>query len=319
MALKLDIYDDGGLLLTEAIRSGSELAKVASSKVKSAVVVDKTSAKFIDAEFALLEKRAGKVVGRYYPIADLGNSVASYFYFTQTKDALPESIREDVEGRLIGAMRKHGADIPSDEDVEKTAAPVVDEHIASVRTKAPAPKDHILVKGQVIGVSSEEHLQKLAEYVGSNANALSPVEKREVALQLAARGITPPDSLAKYAALDENPSRGYLYGRRRKLLEIHRPDAIKMLDDIQAIEDLEKQAVLLNKLDREVSMHGIPDAFITVFGKVEVPPTPAKVSQDKLEKIASVMGNRVSTLVSLGKASSLSDEHRRVLAAIMEE
>jgi hypothetical protein len=135
-----------------------------------------------------------------------------------------------------------------------------------------------------------------------------------------AAGVLPPGGLQKYASLDENPSRDFWYGKRLDFMRAHRPDAVRTLKDIHAIEDLEKQAALLDRLDSEVCFraHGVPDAYLTVFGTREKPEHP-RFDDATLEKVASVLGEDVADSLKSGHPDRLNEEQRRVVNLISEE
>jgi len=307
----LDQYDDGGRLLRE---SDSGLAKIASKK--KGVSVDKDNrTKFPDEEFALLRTKKGKVVGRFYPLVDLANSLVSYCYFLQTGKILEPKVRERVKNAILGALRGHGMPIPEQpETLEKTASAEFD--FPDVVEETNERVWSIEVRGVPVTYTDREQLEKLASSLNGKLPSLKPVERRSIALQLVVAGLEDlPDGLAKYASMNESPSRGYNYERRRKILKAHRPDAMRTLDDIESIEDLEKQAALLDQFDSTVHMRGTPDAFLSIFG--ERPAQKKELFSDEaLEKVASIMGPQVGRLVKSGKVGLLNTEQRRVLSEI---
>ena len=315
----LDYYDDGGELLSELLEE-SELAKVASRRMGDAVVVDKDDrVRFPDAEFALLRAEKGRSPERFFPVSDLSNTLASVAYFEKTASQLPPRIRDGVEARLIAAMRGHGLLIGGEDDnlpKEASAHEMFDEPVE----RAPALKhsNFIEIRGDRIGFSTDEQLEKVAHSFADQIGAMSALERRDVALQLKMHGADVPEPLAKYASTDENPSREFFIRRRRKFAETHRTDAVGALDEIAAIDDLEKQASALDMWDRQVRIQRIPDAFRTVFADVDAAPVEA-VPEEKLEKIAAIMGGNVRKMVERGKTSQLPAEARRVLSAITEE
>ena len=311
----LDFYDDGGALLEEF--AGEELAKVASAGMSSAVSVDKKDRVcFPDEEFALLKRASkGDDPDRFFSISDLPNTLTSMFYFMRTGDQLPPKVRAGVENRLTGALKEHGLEFDTEEDLSKAAS--VEDFDEPTRRERVAHENFIEVREQKIGFTTPEQLEKVASSVSGQIGALSPIERRDIALQLHMYGAEIPEPLAKYAAVDENPSRGYYIERRRKFAQTHRPDAVRTLEQIVAVEDLEKQAALLSRWDEEVSVRRIPDAFQTVFAKAERRERDI-VPEEKLEKVASIMGGEVRELVKQGRLGQLTDEHKRVLSVIME-
>lgn len=314
MSVVFDHCDDNGRLLQKIAASGSEIAKIARKKLSKGIKVRKSSG--LDEEFGLVVR--GKRKSRYFPLIDLPNALASFVYFQEVKDKLPKDLAEKIEAKILSALKKHGLSIPI--EVEKTASIVECGELPEESKPVPVPKhkNFLRVAGKSYGFTGRRQLEKLAESAASEACYMTPLERREVALQLVFLGVKPKGLLEKYASLEENPSREYWYNRRREILKTHRPDALGLLDEIERIDNLEVQASLLDRLDQETHIRKIPDAFCTVFGE----PVRAEESPDyddaTLEKVASVMGKKVAERIRSGGAKALSPEEARIFRLIME-
>ena len=229
-----DVYDDGGLILKNAVPDMSDIPEY----VKTAAVVGHDD----DAQnYALVMLDEGKVMKKF-ATADAGNTWMSSLYFAFTHGNLPEEAQKVAAANLLDACDAFDIAAPN-AVLELAAGPAesnfVDVSGASLQVKV-ASDERTDVEYAITRADGSQHypLRNAADvttamdYFDRNAGDFVPRERREFAVKVASvasRGFLPlTEKVAARSGTDWNPSiEGHITARYLHLTDRDADIAVK--------------------------------------------------------------------------------------------